>query len=69
MFQISKFQVSHGETVTVRVPTHKDGTALFWEFATDHYDLAFGLFFEWTETEETEVSVHISDSEDIDNLN
>lgn len=65
-FQISKFQVSHGETVTVRVPTHKDGTALFWEFATDHYDLAFGLFFEWTETEETEVSVHISDSEDED---
>ena len=66
MFQISKFQVSHGETVTVRVPTHKDGTSLFWEFATDHYDLAFGLFFEWTETEETEVSVHISDSEDED---
>ena len=59
-------QVSHGETVTVRVPTHKDGTALFWEFATDHYDLAFGLFFEWTETDETEVSVHISDSEDED---
>ena len=52
--------------MTVRVQTHKDGTALFWEFATDHYDLAFGLFFEWTETEETEVSVHISDSEDED---
>ena len=59
-------KVSHGETVTVRVPTHKDGSALFWEFATDHYDIAFGLFFEWTETEETEVSVHISDSEDED---
>jgi len=41
----SIIKVSHGETVTVRVPTHKDGTALFWEFATDHYDLAFGLFF------------------------
>ena len=39
---------------------------MFWEFATDHYDLAFGLFFEWTETDETEVSVHISDSEDED---
>ena len=33
------FQVGHGETVTVRVPTHKDGTALFWEFSTDHYDI------------------------------
>lgn len=62
----SIIKVSHGETVTVRVPTHKDGSALFWEFATDHYDIAFGLFFEWTETEETEVSVHISDSEDED---
>jgi hypothetical protein len=52
--------------VTVRVPTHKDGSALFWEFATDSYDIAFGLFFEWTPTEESEVSVHISDSEDED---
>ena len=50
--------------MTVRVPTHKDGTALFWEFATDHYDLAFGLFFEWSETEETKLSIHISDTED-----
>ena len=60
------FQVGHGETVTVRVPTHKDGSALFWEFATDSYDIAFGLFFEWTPTDESEVSVHISDSEDED---
>jgi hypothetical protein len=52
--------------VTVRVPTHKDGSSLFWEFATDSYDIAFGLFFEWTPTEESEVSVHISDSEDED---
>ena len=59
-------QVGHGETVTVRVPTHKDGSALFWEFATDHYDIAFGLFFEWTDSDENEVSVHISDSEDED---
>ena len=39
---------------------------MFWEFATDSYDIAFGLFFEWTPTEESEVSVHISDSEDED---
>ena len=62
-------KIGHGETVTVRVPTHKDGNALFWEFATDGYDLAFGLFFEWTSDdteEETEISVHISESEDED---
>ena len=60
-------KVGHGETVTVRVPTHDEGTALFWEFATDSYDIAFGLFFEWNKApEETEVSVHVSDSEDED---
>lgn len=62
----SIIKVGHGETVTVRVPTHKDGSALFWEFATDNYDIAFGLFFEWIPSEESEVSVHISDSEDED---
>ncbi len=60
-------RVGHGETVTVRVPTHPGGSALFWEFATDSYDLAFGVFFEWQRDEgETEVSVHVSDSEDED---
>ena len=59
--------MGHGETVTVRVPTHDEGTALFWEFSTDSYDIAFGLFFEWNKApEETEVSVHVSDSEDED---
>lgn len=52
--------------MTVRVPTHADGSALFWEFATDSYDVAFGLFFEWVDHDETEISVHISDSEDED---
>ena len=53
--------------MTVRVPTHADGSALFWEFATDNYDVAFGLFFEWVDHDnETEISVHISDSEDED---
>lgn len=32
-------RVGHGETVTVRVPTHPQGTKLFWEFATDHFDI------------------------------
>ena len=49
------------------MPTHADGSALFWEFATDNYDVAFGLFFEWVDHDnETEISVHISDSEDED---
>ena len=50
-------KIGHGETVTVRVPTHVDGKSLYWEFATDSYDLGFGLFFEWVEPEDTQVIV------------
>ncbi|VDN05770.1 unnamed protein product [Thelazia callipaeda] len=57
-------KVGHGETVTVRVPTHDEGSCLFWEFATDHYDIGFGVFFEWSIPETNEVSVQISDSSD-----
>ncbi|XP_026323271.1 Golgi resident protein GCP60-like, partial [Hyposmocoma kahamanoa] len=34
-----KLTVGHGETVTVRVPTHPRATKLCWEFATDSYDI------------------------------
>ncbi|KAI6236945.1 hypothetical protein M3Y95_00213000 [Aphelenchoides besseyi] len=54
----------HGETVTVRVPTHNEGTCLFWEFATDYYDIGFGVYFEWTVAETNQVTVHISESSD-----
>ncbi|XP_026670091.1 Golgi resident protein GCP60 isoform X2 [Ceratina calcarata] len=59
-------KVGHGEIVTVRVPTHKDGSCLFWEFATDGYDIGFGVYFEWSKPETNQVSVHISESEDED---
>ncbi|CAL7939580.1 unnamed protein product [Xylocopa violacea] len=57
-------KVGHGETVTVRVPTHEDGSCLFWEFATDGYDIGFGVYFEWSKPDTNQVSVHISESED-----
>ncbi|XP_034180470.1 Golgi resident protein GCP60 [Osmia lignaria lignaria] len=59
-------KVGHGEIVTVRVPTHEDGSCLFWEFATDGYDIGFGVYFEWSKPETNQVSVHISESEDED---
>lgn len=55
-------KVGSGETVTVRVPTHEDGRLIFWEFATDYYDLGFGLHFEWTISPSNNVTVHVSDS-------
>ena len=42
-------------TSQVRVPTHLDGRSLYWEFATDGYDIGFGLFFEWVDPEDTQV--------------
>lgn len=57
-------RIGHGDTVTVRVPTHDGGNCLFWEFATDSYDIGFGVYFEWGKSITTEVSVHISESDD-----
>ncbi|XP_053693466.1 Golgi resident protein GCP60 [Sabethes cyaneus] len=59
-------RVGHGDTVTVRVPTHEGGSCLFWEFATDNYDIGFGVYFEWGKPATTEVSVHISESDEDD---
>ena len=45
----SILSVGRGETVTVRIPTYESGTALYWEFATQNYDIGFGASFEWEE--------------------
>lgn len=37
------------------MPTHEEGTCLFWEFATDNYDIGFGVFFEWTIADSNQV--------------
>ncbi|XP_043915584.1 Golgi resident protein GCP60 [Protopterus annectens] len=62
----SVITVGRGEVVTVRVPTHEEGSYLFWEFATDYYDIGFGVYFEWTDSPNTTVSVHVSESSDDD---
>nr|XP_033794677.1 Golgi resident protein GCP60 isoform X2 [Geotrypetes seraphini] len=58
----SVITVGRGEVVTVRVPTHEEGSYLFWEFATDSYDIGFGVYFEWTDSPNTAVSIHVSES-------
>jgi golgi resident protein GCP60 len=37
---------------------------LFWEFATDSFDIGFGVYFEWAKPDTTEVSVVVSESDD-----
>lgn len=57
-------KVGHGEIATIRVPTHPEGNCIYWEFATDDYDIGFGLMFEWKESPDTQVSIHITESDD-----
>ncbi len=61
-------KIGSGETVTVRVPTHEDGRFLYWEFATDYYDIGFGLYFEWTISPSNNVTVQVSDSSEDEDL-
>ncbi|KAE8586098.1 hypothetical protein XENTR_v10021549 [Xenopus tropicalis] len=56
--------VRRGEVLTVRVPTHPDGKRLCWEFATDDYDIGFGIYFDWTTVTSTAVTLQISESSD-----
>ncbi|CAL8101955.1 unnamed protein product [Calicophoron daubneyi] len=51
-------------TATIRVPTHPEGSSIFWEFATDYYDLGFGLYFEWDLEPQENITVNISESSD-----
>lgn len=52
----------------VRVPTHRKGTSMFWEFATDSYDIGFGVYFEWNIEPPTQVTVQVSESSDEEDL-
>lgn len=60
----SVLTVGRGEVVTVRVPTHEEGAYLFWEFASDSYDLGFGVYFEWSNVKTNQVSVAVNESSD-----
>ncbi|XP_051876250.1 protein TMED8 [Pristis pectinata] len=54
--------VRRGNVVTVRVPTHPEGTSICWDFATDTYDIGFGIYFEWAPVTDTEITVLVSES-------
>ncbi|KAG8562026.1 hypothetical protein GDO81_015565 [Engystomops pustulosus] len=56
--------IRRGEVVTVRVPTHPEGKRLCWEFATDDYDIGFGIYFDWTPVTSTAVTLQVSESSD-----
>ena len=45
------------------------GSCLFWEFATETYDIGFGVFFEWAKKKDQQanVSVKTNESDNSDN--
>ncbi|XP_072350462.1 protein TMED8 isoform X2 [Scyliorhinus torazame] len=57
-------KVNRGNIVTVRVPTHPEGSCVCWDFATDTYDIGFGVYFEWAPVTNTEITVLVSESSD-----
>uniref|UniRef100_A0A0X3QAE4 Golgi resident protein GCP60 n=1 Tax=Schistocephalus solidus TaxID=70667 RepID=A0A0X3QAE4_SCHSO len=52
----SVVNVGSGELVTIRVPVVPSGNCIVWEFATDNYDIGFGLFFEWVKPSSRDAS-------------
>lgn len=56
--------VYRGDIMTVHVPTVPEGKQVCWEFATDGYDIGFGIYFDWTPVTSRAITVHISESSD-----
>ncbi|MBN3299262.1 TMED8 protein, partial [Amia calva] len=54
--------VYRGDVMTVHVPTIPEGKRVCWEFATDNYDIGFGIYFDWTPVTSRAITVHISES-------
>ncbi|CAL8077313.1 unnamed protein product [Calicophoron daubneyi] len=50
-------QIGCGEVITIRVPAYPTGSSIVWEFATDDYDIGFGLYFEWAPADASASSV------------
>lgn len=59
----SVINVRSGEMITVRIPTREDGSCLFWEFATEAYDIGFGVSFEWTNATSSQLTVQVANSD------
>lgn len=43
--QAGVYMVNQGILLTIQVPTYPDGKYIYWEFATDDYDIGFGVDF------------------------
>ncbi|KAI7804769.1 protein TMED8 [Triplophysa rosa] len=60
----SVVNVYRGDVMTVHVPTVPEAKRVCWEFATDGYDIGFGVYFDWSPVTSRAITVHISESSD-----
>ncbi|XP_056446726.1 protein TMED8 [Gadus chalcogrammus] len=60
----SMVTVYRGDIMTVHVPTVPESKRVCWEFATDGYDIGFGVYFDFTPVTTRNITVHISESSD-----
>ncbi|XP_026881280.1 protein TMED8 isoform X2 [Electrophorus electricus] len=56
--------IYRGDIMTVNVPTVPEAKRVCWEFATDGYDIGFGVYFDWSPVTSRAITVHISESSD-----
>lgn len=56
--------VYRGDIMTVHVPIVPEAKRVCWEFATDGYDIGFGVYFDWSPVTSRAITVHISESSD-----
>ncbi|XP_012683631.1 protein TMED8 [Clupea harengus] len=57
-------KVNRGNIMTVHVPTVAEYQRVCWEFATDGYDIGFGVYFDWSPVTSSAITVHVSESSD-----
>lgn len=62
------YVVKQGTLLTIQVPTYPDGRFIHWEFATDDYDIGFGLEFLSASVLETPLSLKFHEETDEDDL-
>lgn len=58
------YQQIHSQTHSQTHLSPLAGNSIVWEFATDNYDIGFGLFFEPNENPGDQVQLLVSESED-----
>ena len=49
------------------MPTREDASCLFWEFASDNFDVGFGVQFEWIAEPPQKICLQVFDTDEDEN--